>query len=169
MTQIDVFYQGEDLDDIQHLELEDAATIGDFKKLISERHGANVDVHVFIEDAEDPSSDDACLADLGDPTGLKLHYHRQRRIEVCVTYNGEDECRLFPPSATIKRVKRWFAKNKFGMAKEEAGEHLLQISGTHERPHPGTHIGALAKCGCTKLEFDLVPDQRVNGHTELGQ
>lgn len=169
MTQIDIFYQGEDLDDIQHLELEDAATIGDFKELISERLGAKVDIHVFIEDAEDPCSDDACLADLGDPAGLKLHFHRQRRIEVCVTFNGEDENRLFPPSATIKRVKRWFAKNKFDMTKEEAGEHLLQISGTHERPHPGTHIGALAKCGCAKLEFDLVPDQRVNGHSGTAQ
>lgn len=169
MTQIDIFYQGEDLDDIQHIELDDAATIGDFKKLISERLGAKGDIHVFIEDAEDPSSDDACLADLGDPAGLKLHFHRQRRIEVCVTFNGEDEGRRFPPSATIKRVKRWFAKNKFGMTKEEAGEHLLQISGTHERPHPGTHIGALAKCGCAKLEFDLVPDQRVNGHTGSAQ
>ena len=50
------------------------------------------------------------------------------------------------------------------MSKEEAGEHVLQISGTHERPNPGTHIGALRMVGCHTLAFDLVPDQRVNGH-----
>lgn len=165
MTQLDVFYQGEDLDDIQHLELDEAATVSDFKKMISKNLGVTGHVYVFIEDTEEPVSDGTCLTDLGDTTGLKLHFHRQRRIEVCVTFNGEDVGRRFPPSATIKRVKRWFAKNKFDMTKEEAGEHVLQVSGTHERPHPGTHIGALAKCGCTKLEFDLVPDQRVNGYT----
>lgn len=104
MTQIDIFYQGEDLDDIQHLELEDAATIGDFKKLISKSLGSTGDIHVFIEDAADPSSDDACLADLGNPAGLKLHFHRQRRIEVCVTYNGEDEGRWFRNADLTDRI-----------------------------------------------------------------
>ena len=32
MTQIDIFYQGEDLDDIQHIELDDAATISSFRR-----------------------------------------------------------------------------------------------------------------------------------------
>ena len=163
MTQLNVFYQGEETDDIQHIELDETATVADFKELIGKGSGIAGEIYVFIEDAEEEVSDNTCLLRLGDPAGLKLHFHRLRRIEICVTFNGEEVGRQFPPSATIKRVKRWFAKNKFGMTKEEAGEHLLQIAGTHERPHPGTHIGSLAKCGCAKLEFDLVPDQRVNG------
>ena len=30
------------------------------------------------------------------------------------------------------------------MTDEEAGEHVLQIAGTQDRPAPGTHIGTLA-------------------------
>jgi hypothetical protein len=49
------------------------------------------------------------------------------------------------------------------MTPEEAGEHVLQIAGTHDRPAPSTHLGALAACPHCQVIFDLVPDQRVNG------
>lgn len=167
MNLLDVFYQGENLDDIQHLELKPTCTIAEFKKLICEKFGITEQVFVFLEDGEDPIDDDACLADFEATTGLKFHFHRHRRIEVYVSFNGEEVGRKFPPSATVNRVKRWAARRKFDMTKEEAGEHVIQISGTHERPHPGTHIGTLVKGKCTKLDFDLVPDQRINGCCEF--
>jgi hypothetical protein len=52
---------------------------------------------------------------------------------------------------------------KFGMSEEEAGEHVLQIAGTHNRPAPGTHIGALVSHGQCRIAFNLVPEERVNG------
>ncbi len=117
--------------------------------------------------SEDPIEDDASLSDFGAAAGLKLHFHRQRRVEVCVSFNGEEVSRRFAPSATVNRVKRWAARRKFDMTKEEAGEHVLQISGTHERPNPGTHIGTLLTTACKKIDFDLVPDQRINGYCEF--
>ena len=52
MTQLDVFYQGEDLDDIQHLELDEAATVGDFRKLISKNLVVTGEVFVLFVFAE---------------------------------------------------------------------------------------------------------------------
>ena len=49
------------------------------------------------------------------------------------------------------------------MSEDEAGEHVLQIAGTHDRPAPGTHIGSLTNDKADSLSFDLVPDERVNG------
>ena len=46
---------------------------------------------------------------------------------------------------------------------EEAGEHVLQLAGSHDRPAPGTHIGALTHGKVCGLAFDLVADERVNG------
>jgi hypothetical protein len=60
-------------------------------------------------------------------------------------------------------VKRWAAEHKFGMSEEEAGEHVLQIAGGHDRPAPGTHIGSLTDSKACGLAFDLVADERVNG------
>jgi hypothetical protein len=64
---------------------------------------------------------------------------------------------------TVARIKHWAAVTKFGMTEEEAGEHLLQIAGTQDRPTPGTHIGTLASSPECRVRFDLVPNERVNG------
>ena len=81
-----------------------------------------------------------------------------------MTFNGETVHDRFAPGTTIARVKRWAAEKEFGMSREEASEHVLQLSGSQERPAPGTHLGALVTCKVCKLSFDLVPDERVNGH-----
>jgi hypothetical protein len=59
-------------------------------------------------------------------------------------------------------VKHW-ATEGFGMSPEDAGEHVLQLTGTAERPSPGTHLGVLAHCPECHVRFDLVPNERVNG------
>ena len=64
-------------------------------------------------------------------------------------------------------MKRWAAEKKFDMSDDEVGEHVLQIAGTHDRPAPGTHIGALTDGKVCSLAFDLVPDERVNGSLEF--
>ncbi len=164
MKTIDLFYQGEGLGEVKHLEIDSNATFAHLKSRLVEMHGVAADALIFLEDEDDPIGDDnAPLAKHASKKGLKVHIHRCRHIEVKVTFNGETVDRRFGPGATVAKVKRWAAQQKFGMSEAEAGEHVLQISGTHERPAPSTHIGSLTNGKVCNLAFDLVPDERVNG------
>jgi hypothetical protein len=163
ITAIEIFYQGEGLGEIQYLEIEPNATFGSVKSRLSEMHGLTTESLLFIEDDEVPLDDDCLVSDRADQSGIKCHVHRCRHIEVTVAFNAETAEHRFSPSATIAKVKCWVAEHKFGMTPEEAGEHVLQIAGTHDRPTPGTHIGALTDGRICGLAFDLVPDERVNG------
>ena len=163
MKIIDVFYQGEGLGDVKHLEIESGATFAVLKARLAEKHGFRLDVLVFLEDEDDPIADLAEIAEHATPQGLKVHLHRLRQVKVTVTFNGKTVERHFSPSTTVTRVKRWAAEKEFGMSADEAGEHVLQIAGTHDRPNPGTHIGALNDGKVRLVAFDLVPDERVQG------
>ena len=163
MKSIDLFYQGEGVGEVEHLELEPEATFAVLKAHLVEKHKISVDALLFIEDEDEPIDEGVLLKDRATAKGLKVHIHRCRHVEVTVTFNGETVERRFPPSATVARVKRWAAEKKFGMSEEEAGEHVLQIAGTHDRPAPGTHIGALTDGKVCGVAFDLVPDERING------
>ena len=163
MKTIDVFYQGEGLGEVGHLEIEAGATFAALKARLAEKHGFRLDVRVFLEDEDDPIGDLTEIAKHATPRGLKVHLHRRRRVRVTVTFNGKTVERHFSPSATVARVKRWAAVREFGMSADEAGEHVLQITGTHDRPTPGTHIGALHDRRVRVVAFDLVPDERVQG------
>ena len=163
MKIIDVFYQGEGLGEVKHLEIETGTTFAVLKARLAEKHGFRLDVLVFLEDQDDPIADLVEIAEHATRQGLKVHLHCHRRVKVTVTFNGKTVERHFGPSATVARVKRWAAEREFGMSSEEAGEHVLQIAGTHDRPSPGTHIGALADGRVRLVAFDLVPDERVQG------
>ena len=97
-----------------------------------------------------------------------MHVHRCRHVEVTVSFNGETVRHHFGPGSTVARVKHWAAVHKFKMTEAEAGEHVLQITGTHDRPAPGTHLGSLVSCPKCAIAFDLVPDQRINGASAKG-
>jgi hypothetical protein len=166
MKTIDLYYQGEGLAEIQHLEIAAEATFGEVAARLREEHGLEAEALLFAEDGEEPLAEEAPVRSLAKGTGLKLHLHRCRQIEVAVTFNRETVNRRFGPGATVARVKHWAAVKKFGMTEEESGEHVLQIAGTHDRPSPGTHIGALTDRKTCALAFDLVPDERINGALE---
>lgn len=163
MKTIDVFYQGEGLGEIKHLEIETGATFAELKARLAEKHGFGLDVLVFLEDKDDPIADPAKIAEHTTPQGLNVHLHNLPQVKVTVTFNAKTVEREFSPSTTIMRVKRWAAEKEFGMPADEAGEHVLQIAGTHDRPNPGTHIGALSDGKARVLDFDLVPHERVQG------
>ena len=163
MNSIDVFYQGEGVTGIEHAEFPANTTLAALKAQLSKKHGLGEDVLVFVEDGEEPADNGKHLGDFAGPTGVKVHLHRCRRIEVKVTFNNETVEDKFAPGTTVARVKRWAAEKKFGMSPEEAGEHVLQLTGTKDRPSPSTHIGALVTHDKCALAFDLVPDERVNG------
>ena len=163
MSSIDLFYQGEGLAEIEHIEFDGDAAFAIIKAQLSEKHGLGADVLIFIEDEDEPLDESRYARDHAGPTGMKLHLHRCRHVEVTVTFNGETVEHRFSPSATVVRVKRWAAEHKFGMTEEEAGEHVLQIVGSHERPKLGAHIGTLTNAHHCQVAFDLVADERVNG------
>jgi hypothetical protein len=163
MTSIDIFYQGEQIREIEHIEIDDGHSLGTVKALILQKHGGDASLFLFIEDDDQPLDEAALIATLALGSGCKLHLHRCRHIEVAVTFAGETVDHRFSPGTTIARIKRWAAEHKFGMTEEEASEHRLQITGTDERPAPGTHIGTLATCPACRVSFDLVPDERING------
>ena len=163
MKSIDLFYQAQGLGEMQHLEIEADASVAVLRARLVEKHGLPPDVLIFLEDEDEPVGGDTLLKERATLTGLKVHLHRRREVKVTVMFNGKTVERLFCPSATVARVKRWAAEREFGMSEAEAGEHVLQFAGNHERPAPGTHIGALSEGEMRALAFDLVPDERING------
>ncbi len=168
MKRIDIFYQGEVSRDMDHLEADVEHTLGAIKALIIAKHGGESGMLLFLEDREEPLNESLAVGSLGGTAGLKVHLHRCRHIEVAVTFAGEMVHRAFAPSATVARVKAWAAVHTFGMTEEEAGEHVLQIAGTHDRPAPGVHVGSLATCPTCRVALDLVADERVNGAADEG-
>lgn len=160
---INVFYQAEGLREIAHLEVDADTPLSKVKDQIAKAHGLDGETILFLEDGDEPAKADDVLVKLGDPRGVKLHVHRCREVKVSVTFNGKTVHRQFSPAATIARVKVWAATKQFGMTPEEAGEHVLQVTGSHDRPAPNTHIGTLVSHPRCQIAFNLVPDERVNG------
>ena len=162
MSKIDLFYQGEGLKDINYLEIDPDLTFRELKKIVHEKHGIPLDVLVFIEGKSGPVGEDESVKDYVTAKGIKVHFHRHREVKVRVTFNGKTVEGEFPPATTVANVRGWAAVSEFGMSEDEAGEHVLQVSGTHDRPSPDTHLGTLGE-GKRVVEFDLVADERVQG------
>ena len=163
MQAIDVFYQGEGIGEIEHFEAEPDLSFAAVKAILIEKHRLGDDVLIFLEDEDEPVDEARAVGDHAGPRGVKSHVHRCRHIEVEVTYNGETVHHRFGPGTTIARVKRWAAEKEFGLGPDEAAEYVLQLAGSHDRPAPGVHLGALARCPHCRVAFDLVPDHRING------
>lgn len=163
MKTIDIFYQAEGFREFEHIEVDAGQNFAALKAILVEKHGFDAGILLFFEDSDDPIDELLRLIDHHKHSGGKIHIHRCRHVEVTVKFNNERVKHRFGPATTIARVRHWAAVKKFGMTPEEAGEHVLQISGTHDRPKSGTHLGSLASCPKCHLDFDLVPDERVNG------
>ncbi|MGQ4878869.1 hypothetical protein ACOJCM_09910 [Billgrantia sp. LNSP4103-1] len=165
MKTTEILLQGEHIPDIQIVEIEAGKGVHDVLKAATKHRNCEVegDFHVFPEDSDEPLAQDASLpeAEVGHPA--RLHVHRCRQIEVEVSFNGTTHEHKFGPGKTIETLKKWAALNGFGMAPGDAAEHVLQLSGTNDRPEPDTHIGTLVSCPNCKLNFDLVPLKRVEG------
>jgi len=160
---IDVFYQGEGISEVEHIEFPRNETFAALKLHLTKKHGWSEDIIIFIENEDEPVDEQKHLHHCGGPAGVKVHAHRCHKVEVKVTFNGETVQHKFAPGVTVHHVKHWAAGKKFGMSPEEAGEHVLQLSGSDVRPNPGTHIGSLVKHHHCEIAFDLVPNERNQG------
>ncbi len=163
---ISAFYQAEGLRDIGHIEVEPAITISQLKEKLVKLLKLDGELVLFVEDDEEPISGGVIVKDIASAHGLKVHVHRCKEVAVSVTFNRKVARRNFKPGTTVAKVKKWAATKEFGMTPDEAGEHLLQIVGTHDRPAPNTHLGTLVTHPNCQVGFDLVPDERVNGAPE---
>ncbi len=165
--QIDIFYQGECVNGIDHLKADPSETLAVTKSRLIEKHGADPSSMMFAEDADSALEETRTTGDVAESDAIKIHLHRCRHVAVTVTFTDKTAERSFGPGVTLARIKRWAAVKEFGMSAEDAGEHVLQLSGSDERPTPGTHVGALSLGPECHVAFDLVPDERINGSTEL--
>lgn len=163
MKPIDIFYQRENIAEIQHLEVAGAITFGELRVRLVEQHALPPDTLLFVENDVRPVDNAVSVAACGGERGLTVHAHRCRHVNVAVTFNNKTTEHLFSPASTVGHVKQWTAMHKFDMTKDDASEHLLQIAGTTSRPSPSTHIGALTDGKTCTIAFDLVADERVNG------
>jgi hypothetical protein len=166
MKSIDIFYQGENIAGIQHLEVADGGTFGELQARLAGQHGLPLDVLIFVEGDKQPIEHDVHIAARGGNRGVTVHVHRCRHVNVAVTFNSTTKEHLFSPASTVGHVKQWMAEHMFDMTQDDASEHVLQLAGTTTRPAPNTHIGALIDGKVCAVAFDLVADERINGGGE---
>lgn len=163
MKSIDIFYQGENIAGIEHLEVSGDGTFGELQARLAGQHGLPPNVLIFVEGDERPIEHCVRIAARSGDRGVTVHLHRCRHVNVAVTFNNTTKEQLFSPASTVGHVKQWMAEHRFDMTKDDASEHLLQLAGTTTRPSPSTHIGALTDGKICAVAFDLVADERVNG------
>jgi hypothetical protein len=169
MSTIDIFYQGEGIPEVAHIEADAEQTFAFLKRAIAEKHGLDTEALLYLEDKDEPVEEQRVLREHAGGVGIKAHVHRCRHVHVEVTFNSETVHHEFGPGTTVARVKTWAAEHKFHMSPQDAGEHVLQIAGSKDRPDPGTHLGTLVRCPQCRVAFDLVPNERINGDGYRGE
>jgi len=164
-NQLELFVQGEGLREIALVRVAKDGTVRD---VLQAAQGAGAllatDTVLSLEDEETSLDPVAAIAATAIQHRSRVHIHRCRRVAVTVTFNGVQKHETFPPAATVKRVKRWaVGKHGFDLSDVDAAEHVLQLSGSSERPDEDAHIGTLVAHPRCSVSFDLVPKIRVEG------
>jgi hypothetical protein len=162
---IELFLQGEGIRDIVLIRVPLAGTV---REILTAARAAGLaaaeGMEVSLEDEESAIHLDAPIADTPIKHRSRIHVHRCRNVVVKVTFNGTDKEETFRPAATVKRVKRWaVGKKGFDLSDVDAAEHVLQLSGSTERPDEDVHIGTLVTHPQCAVSFDLVPKVRIEG------
>lgn len=164
-NELEVFLQGAGVQNITLIRVPQSGSVAD---ILSAGRAAGLvvadDVNVYIEDDEVALSLESLLSTTPIRNRSRVHVNRCRRVDVNVSFNGRQITEAFPPATTMKRVKRWAVGAKgFNMSDVDAAEHVLQLSGSAERPDEDIHIGTLVTGSQCVVSFDLVPKVRVEG------
>jgi hypothetical protein len=173
MAGIQIFVQGEGKREIRVVEMPPHTTVRELLEAAQSKgvasqtgddHGGGKDVAVYAEDRETPLPAASTLEAAGLSNHSSVHLSRCPRVAVTVHYNGQDRSEAFGPGVPMHRVKEWAVGNKgFNLNPVDAAEHVLQLTGTSDRPDEDVHIGSLVGGSGCKVEFDLVAKVRVEG------
>lgn len=167
MENIELFVQGEGIKDVVLIEIPYAGKVRDILKLARSKGLSGGDeemIAIFLEDEENAIEPEITLKEAGIHHRKRIHLHRCHEILVTVNFNGQEKQRIFRPSSTIKRIKKWATgPDGFHMSELDASEHALQICGTDNRPDEDVHVGTLVVFPNCSVSFDLVPKKRVEG------
>ncbi|CAJ0779364.1 hypothetical protein [Ralstonia chuxiongensis] len=155
-----IFYQKEGSRQVHTLEATGHIALVEIVRLVA--GGVDVDIKVFEEDGDMALTEEVLVEVLRSKPHPKLHFHRHHELKVTVHFNGREISRTAPPSMTIHRLKQW-ADDKFDIDAAHAPEHVLQLSGTTERPAGSVHLGTLTQKHECRVSFDLVPNERFQG------
>lgn len=163
MKTLEIILQGEAIGDVQLVVLPEGAGHAEVLIAAAELRGPGHEGEflVFVQEEDAPLKPHRPLPKPPRGGPLCLHVHRCKAIEIEASFNGRTKEVSFAPSRTVGSVKTIIATKLFGMTPHDAAEHVLQITGTTDRPDADIHIGSLAK-RC-RVAFDLVPLVRVEG------
>lgn len=160
MSNLKLFLQFAGHRPVELLDLPGDALAGAVAAAVAARGGPAAG-HVFAAGHDAPLDPGAALAAQGVKDKDRVHVHPCEQIQVTLTFVEVTKHHPFRPFVTVAEVKAWFV-DKLGMSAVDATEHVLQVTGTQDRPDPDTQIGALVASGCA-LELSLVPVKRVEG------
>ena len=170
MANLQIFVQGEGKRDIRVVELPAQATVRELVEaaqaqgVTPQKSAHTHDVVVFVENGHKPLALDATLESLGIGNHGSVHLSRCAHVTVTVHYNGKETTDTFGPGVPMHRIKEWaVGKKGFGLDPVDAGEHVLQLTGTSDRPDEDVHIGSLVGASGCEVQFDLVAKVRVEG------
>lgn len=163
MTTLEILLQGEAITDVQLVILPEGAGPVDVLAAAVEfrQPGQEGEFLVFLQESDVPLKPGHPLPHPPRGGPLCLHVHRNRTIKVETSFNGRTRDIELAPSRTVGAAKTIIATKLFGMTPHDAAEHVLQLSGTTDRPDLDTHLGTLSHHG--RVCFDLVPLVRVEG------
>lgn len=158
-----IFIQVHERPGVIEAQVVEAATLGDLRTAI-EAAGVLLDaeLHIFLDDAEEPLHGDHSNAVHGLRHGSRVHVTRCKRIKTTVHYLEHTAEHAFAPGARVRAVKAW-AVHTFKLSPKDAAEHVLQVCKSTARPAPDTPLHELVKAHHCELCFDLVPEKRVEG------
>ena len=143
MKTIDIFYQGDGIRSIEHIEIVPDETFAALQALIAKKHGLAGELLLFLEDEIEPADPRAKIGDKAGRAGVKVACPSLPPDPSRGALQGQVHPRRVRARHDVARVKHWAAIRKLGMTEEEASDHHLQLAGTTDQPDSGTHIGTL--------------------------
>lgn len=163
MTDISLFIHAHGKDEVAELSV--AATIAEaalYDLLRAQGYLPDVDIKIYVDDAEQPVSHDGAGPIAGLKNGCRIHLARCRRVKVTLHYMEKTAQHDFAPGVRVRAVKLWAVK-KVELDHKDAAEHVLQLCNSKIRPATDTPLHALTHGGECAVCFDLVPDKRIEG------
>lgn len=119
---------------------------------------------VMIEDEEEILDTTLTLQGAGVADRAHLFRGRRQRIEVVVSFNGEQREHVFAASVRVDRVFRWATgEHGFDLSKVDAAEHTLALAGSNVIPAGDVHLGSLDDRTPGHVAFSLIPKHRYEG------